>query len=149
MVQIIQKEFNLHLSAYSSDGNISDDQLELLITDKAEEYAAGNYILGGGDMNKDLLGDSSDYFGIKGDQYTWAKPLNTKFFEDKPLHLVCSSNVPSCRVADAPYSPQQFVVLIDGFIVSDNIEVISNTTISTGFQYSDHNPVEMSFKLIP
>ena len=141
--------YNVHLSAYSSNGNISDEQLGLLLEDMMKEYEAGNYILGGGDMNKDLLGDSSEYFGIKGDQYTWAKPLNTERFAGKPLHLVCSSNAPSCRVADAPYSPQQFVVLIDGFIVSDNVEVISNTTLDTGFQYSDHNPVEMVFKLVP
>lgn len=141
--------YNVHLSAYSSNGNISDEQLGLLLEDMTKEYEAGNYIIGGGDMNKDFLGDSSEYFGIKGDQYTWAKPLNTKRFEGKPLHLVCSSNAPSCRVADAPYSPQQFVVLIDGFIVSDNVEVISNTTIDNGFKYSDHNPVEMVFKLVP
>ena len=141
--------YNVHLSAYSSNGNISDEQLELLLADMSQEYEAGNYIIGGGDMNKDLLGDSSEYFGIKGDQYTWAKPLKTECFEGKPLRLVCSSNVPSCRVADAPYNPQQFVILIDGFIVSDNVEVLSNTTIDTGFKYSDHNPVEMGFRLIP
>ena len=39
--------------------------------------------------------------------------------------------------------------LIDGFIVSDNVEVISVNTITQNndlFVYSDHNPVKMNFK---
>ena len=53
-----------------------------------------------------------------------------------------------CRVAEAPYNPQQFVLTIDGFIVSDNVRVISTQVDDTGFAYSDHNPVEVVFELI-
>ncbi len=35
----------------------------------------------------------------------------------------------------------------DGFIVSDNIEATAQI-VDTGFRYSNHNPVELSFKLI-
>ena len=37
--------------------------------------------------------------------------------------------------------------MIDGFIVSDNIEPTFVDVIDTGFRYSDHNPVKMKFKL--
>ena len=37
--------------------------------------------------------------------------------------------------------------MIDGFIVSDNIEIINCETLDYGFKYSDHNPVLMKFKL--
>lgn len=141
--------YNVHLSAYTSDGTVADRQLELLAADMADEAAAGNYVICGGDFNKDLLGDSSEYFGIKGEQYSWSKPIKTEVFDGKPLRLVAASNVPSNRVADAPYNPQQFVDVLDGFIVSDNINVVSNTNLDTGFAYSDHNPVEMEFELIP
>ena len=55
--------------------------------------------------------------------------------------------VPSCRNTDIPYSKDSFVVTLDGFIVSDNIKTSYVDVIDTGFQYSDHNPVEMRFSL--
>lgn len=140
--------YNVHLSAYTSDGTVSDDQLKMLVEDMENEYSKGNYTISGGDFNKDLLGDSSEYFGIKGsDDYSWCKPINMSVFEGKHLTLIKSSNAPSTRVTDAPYNPDQFVAVLDGFIVSDNVEVISNENIDTGFAYSDHNPVTMRFKL--
>lgn len=140
--------FNTHLSAYTSDGAIATEQLNLLVSDMANEYSLGNFVVCGGDFNKDLLGDSSQYFGIPGDNYTWAQPIPASTFENVPLTLVAASNAPSCRVAEAPYNPQQFVLTIDGFIVSDNVRVISQQVDDTGFAYSDHNPVEMVFELI-
>ncbi len=40
------------------------------------EYEAGNYVVGGGDFNKDLLpGGSTQYFGVTHGDYTWAQPI--------------------------------------------------------------------------
>ena len=47
--------YNLHLSAYSNDGTIADEQLALLTADMKAEYEAGNYVVGGGDFNKDYF----------------------------------------------------------------------------------------------
>ena len=55
--------------------------------------------------------------------------------------------VPSCRNADGPYNPDQFVLTIDGFIVTKNIEVVSKEVLDTQFAYSDHNPVRMEFTI--
>ena len=40
------------------------------------------------------------------------------------------------------------MLTIDGFVVSDNVRVVSTQVADTGFAYSDHNPVEMVFELI-
>ena len=40
-----------------------------------------------------------------------------------------------------------FTIIVDGFIVSDNVTVTSLENVVTGFVYSDHNPVVMKFKL--
>lgn len=56
-------------------------------------------------------------------------------------------DVPSCRNADGPYTPEQFVITIDVFIVSDNVKVISSRVEDTGFAYSDHNSVTLVFEL--
>ena len=56
--------------------------------------------------------------------------------------------VASCRNNDKPYEAGDFVVTIDGFIVSKNIFVSDARVIDTGFKYSDHNPVIMKFILV-
>ena len=140
--------YNVHLSAYTSDGSIATEQLRLLLDDMTAEYEKGNYIICGGDFNKDLLGDSSRYFGVPGQEYTWAHPVPAELFNDLPLTLVSGTNAPSCRIADAPYNPQQFVLTVDGFIVSDNVQVLDVSVIDTGFTYSDHNPTQLTFTLL-
>lgn len=138
---------NMHLSAYTSDGTIATEQLKMLLADLTEEYEKGNYVVCGGDFNKDLLGDSSQYFGISGADYTWAQAIPAVMFDSLPLTLTAASNAPSCRVAEGPYSPEQFVLTLDGFIVSDNVQVTDCQVIDTGFAYSDHNPVSLVFEL--
>ena len=144
--------YNMHLSAYTSDGAIATEQLKKLILDMQGEYEAGNYVVCGGDFNKDLLGDSSVYFGECEQEYTWAQPLPDGIFDGTNLKLVApldeENPVPSCRNADGPYHKGQFVLTIDGFVVSDNVEVTESDVIDTGFAYSDHNPIHMSFKLL-
>ena len=104
---------NLHLSAYTSDGTIVTEQLRLLLADMAAEYDKGNYVICGGDFNKDLLGNSSRYFGVSGQPYTWAQPIQNELFEELPLSLAAGTIAPSCRVAEVPYNPQQFVLTLD------------------------------------
>ena len=55
----------------------------------------------------------------------------------------------SCRDANEPYDPNTtFTVLADGFIVSDNIEVIRYESMDLQYAYSDHDPVIMEFRLM-
>lgn len=142
---------NLHLSAYSSDGSIATEQLKMLFEDMKAEYEKGNYVVAGGDFNKDLLGDSSEIFGVSGEEFTWAQSfpfdlIPAGFSLVAPLDA--AAPVPSARNANAPYDPATaFVLTIDGFLVSDNVSVDSSTVIDTGFKYSDHNPVKMTFTL--
>ena len=144
--------YNLHLSAYTSDGSIAVEQLKLLFTDIAAEYEAGNYIIAGGDFNKDLLGNSPEIFGGSGgEDQVWAQPFPFDMLPEG-FSLVAPLNeekpVASNRCADAPYDPKlAFMLTLDGFIVSDNVEVTGSDVIDEGFKFSDHNPVIMTFKL--
>lgn len=142
--------YNFHLSAYTSDGKIAEEQLKLLVADIAEEYAKGNYCIAGGDFNKDLL-DGEKVFGEFDKDYTWAQPIPKEIYEDAELTLVRpfdeNNPVPSCRNADSAYHEGQFVITIDGFLVTPGIKVKSAEVIDTGFAYSDHNPVRMTFEV--
>ena len=145
--------YNLHLSAYTSDGKIADEQLELLLSDMQAEYEAGNYVIGGGDFNKDLLEDGSEaYFGVSTEDYTWAQPLRFDLLEKTDIRLIAPQGkdgaVPTVRNADGPYHDGQLVLSVDGFLVSPNVEVTDSEVVSTGFAYSDHNPICMSVTLL-
>lgn len=142
--------YNFHLSAYTSDGTIADDQLKMLFADMSAEYAAGNYVIAGGDFNKDILGNSSEIFGVSGEAYTWAQPIPAELVPEG-LTIVApfdqNNPVASCRNADRPYGPDNYRVTVDGFIVSDNVSVRDAQVIDTGFRWSDHNPVYLDFML--
>ena len=143
--------YNLHLSAYTSDGTIATEQLKMLLADMQSEFEAGNYCIAGGDFNKDLLGDSSVYFGAADQEYSWAQPIPAETFDGFDITLVAPLDeddpVPSCRNADGPYHEGQYVLTVDGFLVSPNVEVLESQVLDEAFRCSDHNPVYMDFIL--
>ena len=143
--------YDLHLSAYTSDGTIATEQLALLLADMQAEYEKGSWCVAGGDFNKDLLGDSSAYFGAAEQEYSWAQPIPEGVFDSYDVQLVApldeNDPVPSCRNADGPYHDGQYVLTVDGFLVTPNVAVDSAAVLDTGFAYSDHNPVQMTFTL--
>ncbi len=144
--------YTVHLSAYTSDGTIATKQLEMLVYDMKAQYDKGNYVICGGDFNKDLLLDSGAIFGVSGEEYTWAQAFPTDMLSGTGLSLVApideSNPVATCRNTDEVYKEEgQFNVTLDGFIVSDNVEVSESSVIDTKFMYSDHNPVYMNFTL--
>ncbi|MBP5471130.1 MAG: endonuclease, partial [Lachnospiraceae bacterium] len=65
---------------------------------------------------------------------------------DDSLIFLQDPSAPTCRSLDQPYATApdkehfQFYV-IDGFIVSDNLEVLSVETQDCQFENTDHNPV--------
>lgn len=139
--------YNLHLSAYTSDGTIATDQIKLLMADMQAEYDRGNYVVAGGDFNKDLRGEST---AICGDENTWAQPFPTALLGEDFSLIADHGQTHSCRNCDTGYVPGvTFEVTVDGFIVSKNVTVNSVTTINEDFNHSDHNPVKMSFTLQP
>ena len=145
--------YTFHLSAYTSDGKIATEQLELLLNNMQAEYEKGNYAIAGGDFNKDLPeGGSEQYFGVSTEGHNWAQPIKRELFENRPLTLCAPIDeedpVASCRYADGPIHDGQLRVIVDGFIVSDNVSVAEARVLDDGFAHSDHNPVRLSFRLL-
>ncbi len=142
---------NLHLSAFTADVSIGEDQLKMIFEDATQEYSQGNYVIIGGDFNKDILGNSPQVFATTREVPNWAKPLNQDLIPDSFILVVpekAEDLNPTLRATDSPYvEGQSFVTAIDGFIVSDNIKVVHEAHLDEGFIYSDHNPVLMRFIL--
>lgn len=139
---------NSHMSAYDDGGTIRARQLEMLCGVMKEEYAKGNYVIVGGDFNHELA-DSFGTFPSTQKQPAWAYPLTN---ENLPEHFTIAASkegTGTCRAAEIPYTPGvNYLTVLDGFIVSDNVSVELVRNIDTGFAYSDHNPVRMEFVLM-
>jgi len=142
---------NFHLSAYTTDPAIADEQLSMLYDDIKAEYEKGNYVVCGGDFNKDLLENSSSIFGISGEDYSWAKAFPYKNVPEGITVIAPydeANPVPSCRNADKPWDAKtNFQLTVDGFIISDNVKCVESNVIDKEFACSDHNPVYMNFIL--
>ena len=139
---------NLHLEAYDS-GEGKAIQTKALLDIMEREYKEGNYVIAGGDFNQSFSSVDITKFEI-GNEGLW-KPgrIDVEDFE-KNFNLYMDASIPTCRSLDRAYdktdSKFQYYV-IDGFIISKNIEVISQKTIELDFENSDHNPVEMVIRL--
>lgn len=139
---------NSHMSAYDEGGTIRAMQLELLNRVLAEEYAKGNYVIAGGDFNHELA-DSFGSFPSQQQKPTWAYQLADDDFAEGFRIVASKEGTGTCRAAEIPYEKGvNYITVLDGFIVSDNIEVSLIQNIDTDFEFSDHNPVRMEFSLI-
>lgn len=143
-----------HLSAYDEGGVYRQKQLALLNEIMKEEAALGNYVIVGGDFNHDLV-NSYERNLFKSDQKlpSWLQVLNNSDLTDG-FSIAADDQYPSCRDADIPYQNDVvFTSVVDGFIVSSNVEVksVENITSIDGkdvnFMYSDHNASVLKFIL--
>lgn len=141
--------YNVHMSAYGGSPEIRKSQMEMLFADMKSEYEKGNYALCGGDFNHDFTGDSQKVLNpTSSDDFEWAQPFPVEFLPDGITRCINYAELtPTCRNCDEPYEEGNYTIIVDGFLVSDNIEVIMVENVNTGFEYSDHNPVVLQFKL--
>lgn len=136
---------NLHLEAYDDSGG-REAQTEFLINFLKTEYAAGNYCIAGGDFNQNFPGVDENLI----------KAVNTDFFVPGVLRedilpagwrFAVDTGAPTARLNNEPYhhtyNDTQLYV-IDGFILSPNVELLSVETSEMDFLYSDHNPVKLT-----
>lgn len=160
---------NLHMSAYDEGGKIRAKQMKELCDFLKEMEEQGHYVIAGGDFNHDLLTYNPQYSYTKDsfpfiNQTDQVKPDWLAFFfsEDKTTSLpssyrvIAADNTSTCRAAEMTWQPGiNFVTVVDGFIVSNNIDVIENINIQTNdekkniteYAYSDHQPAFLKFKL--
>ena len=148
---------NLHMSAYDEGGTVRAQQLEMLNGVLAEERAKGNYVIAGGDFNHCLIADNGFDSDEEALQYFKSWQKTPDWVKNSVLHnselaegfqIVASLNAATCRGADIPYEAGvNYSTVIDGFLVSDNVTIVSEQTVDTQYAYSDHNPVLLQFKL--
>jgi hypothetical protein len=139
---------NLHLEAYDSGGSGRIAQTRVLAEFLKAEYEKGNYCVAGGDFNQ-VFPAFKDVFPIQQNEFFTPGIVDDSLFGEGWI-LAADPSSPSCRSLDKPYSGSrenfQFYI-IDGFILSPNVELISVQTQDLDFKNSDHNPVKLTFSL--
>ncbi len=150
---------NLHMSAYD-DGGMRSQEMAYLREFIQSEYDNGNYVVVGGDFNH-LFPNTTEVFPLdeilKG-YWNVEEMENNYFGEDFVLGF--DPTLPTCRLLHQPFVPSdpnfmydpndpetQFYV-IDGFLVSKNVQIELVYTVDQGFEYSDHNPVVIEVILL-
>ena len=138
---------NTHNSAFD-DGQLRQQQMEVLRTFAVQEFEIGNYVIVGGDWNQ----NPPDYkpekitngdYAVKNDLGNI--PVN---FMPEGWHWAFDETTPTNRFVVSDYEKHKTpTTIIDYFLVSPNVEVISVSTTDLGFAYSDHNPVSLKVTL--
>ena len=139
---------NLHLEAYD-DGEGKIAQTNMLKSVIEAEYEKGNYVIAGGDFNQIFPGGLEAYPNTHPEN--WIPGLLENDILAEGWSFAYDLSTPSCRLLNQPYDPEdtentQYYV-IDGFIISPNVELLQVETIDLGFENSDHNPVQISVML--
>ncbi len=137
---------NIHLSAYDKGGKLRNAQSKHLKSHIEELYNQGHYVIVGGDWNQlisDIQKKDPDFIN---NWPEWLVEVQANFNEVGFLWGV--SDVMTVRDLDAPYNKgKTFETIIDGFLVSPNLEIINITGHDLNFEFSDHNPVSIEVLL--
>lgn len=141
---------NLHMSAYDGDGSLRAQEMAFLKSFMEEQTELGNYVIIGGDFNQ-TFPEADGIYEVPEEFYV-AYPIENDWLPNGYQYQIDITN-PSCRLLNQPYNPTDSntqYYIIDGFIISNNIMVeVSAQTLDYDFEYSDHNPVILTVKLIP
>ena len=129
---------NVHNSAFDK-GDIRQKQMEFIAKRYIEEYSKGNYVILGGDFNMvfpntEILGTYLKVNPIQMDNSLF--PNNWKFVSD--------NKTLTNRDGATAFNPSlSGMASIDGFILSPNVRLIESKVHNLGFEFSDHEPMEI------
>lgn len=134
---------NIHLSAFDEGGVLRQAQLDAILAFARREYEAGHYVIIGGDWN--LILRQSDFASTTKEEFLfWVHPFPRDVIPNG-WALVADETIPSVRTNERPFvDGENYRAVIDGFLVSPNVDVLSVGGLDLGFQASDHNPVLMT-----
>lgn len=136
--------FNVHLAAFD-DGVLRREQLETLLRLMRAEYTAGNHVVAGGDWNLRLVPTDFPYTTAEKAKF-WVRDFPGELTPPGWTWAVDPAT-PTCRTLEQPYTPGvNYRCVIDGFLISPNVEVLGVETRDLGFVNSDHNPVSLKVR---
>jgi endonuclease/exonuclease/phosphatase family metal-dependent hydrolase len=137
---------NIHNSAFSDAVEARQKELNLLKSLMVKFYRSGNYVIVGGDWNQNPPGFDPNQFvdGNKG----FAFEHVPEAFKPEGWSWAMDKTKATNRNVNEPFMMgRTLATMIDFFIVSPNVSVVSVRTNPNGFINSDHQPVALKVRL--
>ena len=139
---------NLHNSAYDSGGFLKKQQMDFLKEKVISEYEKGHYVIVGGDWNQCPPDFKFDQFMPNRAEGYFQSNIK-KDFLPAGWKWGYDPQTPTNRKTANPYKKgTTFETLIDFFLVSPNVQILSVEGVSQDFNFSDHQPVKMVVQLV-
>jgi endonuclease/exonuclease/phosphatase family metal-dependent hydrolase len=118
----------------------------MLYADMLKAYKLGHYVIAGGDWNLNPSGWTGEQYISK--DIPFLLPHEVLQAPGEDWQIVFDGDFPTNRDVSGPYiqgiTP---CTTIDFFICSPNVEVKEIRTLYNAFEFSDHQPVYLSFLL--
>ena len=137
---------NVHLSAFDTEkDSVREKQLQEVIEFAQDEYLKGNHVVIGGDWNLRLAPSEFPHTTSREDLF-WVRDLPQEL---TPAGWTWGVDplVPTVRSANKPYvEGENYLLIIDGFLVSPNVEVLGVRTDNLNFEHTDHHPVSITVR---
>lgn len=137
---------NLHNSAFSDAVEARQKELTEIKKLITNLYAKGQYVIVGGDWNQNppqfnasLVTDGNKVFAFE---------HVPESFKPEGWNWAVDQSKATNRNVNEPYlKGRTLTTIIDFFLTSPNVKVISVNAIVNGFEHSDHQPVVLKVKL--
>jgi|AntRauTorckE5430_2_1112549.scaffolds.fasta_scaffold00118_15 endonuclease/exonuclease/phosphatase family metal-dependent hydrolase len=140
--------YNVHLSAYDEAGTVRGQQMAQLKALAEADYAAGRYVIIGGDWNQ--LPPGFNWFGMNPTVKVTQLPFAISHdFMTPDWQYAFDPTTATNRTSGAAYDPVRTRKnVIDFFLLSPNLRIKMIKGIEQGFRYSDHQPVYLEAELL-
>jgi endonuclease/exonuclease/phosphatase family metal-dependent hydrolase len=138
---------NTHNSAYDAGGVLRTQEMKYLKEFLISEYKKGNYVLVGGDWNQSPPGFKPEFTSDVFDNIDFT--LVPDGYLPDGWKWAFDPSVPSNRRLMTSFQRGKTpTTIIDFFLLSPNIEMVTVKTIDKEFRNSDHQPVKLKIRLL-
>ncbi|MFA6707859.1 MAG: endonuclease/exonuclease/phosphatase family protein [Sphaerochaetaceae bacterium] len=137
---------NVHLSAFdSAETSVREQQLRQVLDFASSEYEKGNKVVIGGDWNLRLV--ETDFpHSTATEHLFWIRDL-PEWARMPGWSWAADAQTPSVRTVHVPYTEgHNYTLVIDGFLISPNVELLSVHTDNLDFSFSDHQSVSITVR---
>ena len=138
---------NTHNSAFNDAADMRTKELNMIKIIIQKEYELGNYVIVGGDWNQNPVPFDKESIQDGNSVQTISPGIPADFLPDG-FTWAFDPKYPTNRDVDIPYTKGKTqTTIIDFFVLSPNITLLSANTLQTGFEFADHQPVRMVVEL--
>ncbi len=138
---------NLHLSVFDRGGELRRQQMRYLKELMLRRHQEGHHVIAGGDWNQAPPGVDARSFSCQDEAPAWFRQVPGDW-TPAGWQWACDRSTPSLRATNRPYvAGENFITVVDAFLVGPEIQIRSVRTTDLGFEHTDHHPVRLEVAL--